>query len=98
VVWVAIAIGLAIAIIWFRVGVSFLSARWAREDGRLDVARFMRTFLVLLWTGVAFAIAGASLGVLALRVVGYTLWGCALLVQFSMPFVLHRKRRLKSTP
>jgi hypothetical protein len=38
VVWVAIAVALTAAVIWFRVGVGFLAVRWLKEDGKLDTA------------------------------------------------------------
>jgi hypothetical protein len=97
VVWVVIAVGLAIAVIWFRIGVGFVAVGWLKDDGRLDTARYMRAFLLLTWTGAASVVVGALLGVLALKVVGFTFEGTALLVQFSMVAAAHRRRRQRST-
>jgi len=61
VLWVGIALALAFAIVWFRIGVSFLAARWAQEDGKVEIARYTRAFLVPMWTGAATIVAGAYL-------------------------------------
>ena len=81
-VFLVLAVAIAIWITAFKVGVGRLQVRWLHEEGKHELARALSAFQATPWAGTFIVIVRAVLGERMIRVVGFVVIGIALLIQF----------------